>query len=587
MNDEAGARGVRSGGGRPVAGRHAVGCASPPSAIQPTDNERTVGVSRARRRAFGGAPLALSLLLAASCAKKADNADPHPVRFDGTVPVEGAVAADHELASQAGAEVLHAGGNAVDAAIAAALASGVVQPSGSGLGGGGFALVVPPQGEAVVLDFREVAPAGVTMAAYAGGASSTLGGTAVAVPTEGIGLAELHRRFGRASLETIAAPAVRLADAGFPTGTHLADALAGSPDMNVLFLAGNRRPALAEALRAWASTDGEAFRTGWVAQDFVDTSAAHGGWLTMADLAAYKVETRAPLRASLGARTVLTMPPPSSGGVALLQLLGAVKPGVTSLHCEVEAAKHAMADRSAFGGDPAFAHVDVPALLAPARIAATAADCADRTFPPEHYAVPLPPPDDHGTLHISVMDAEGWAVALTTTINTSFGSHLVAPKSGIVLNDEMDDFQTRPGRPNAFGLVQGEANNVQPGKRPLSSMTPTVVLGADGRPELAVGASGGPFIITATWQAMENVLEKGMSAAEAVSAPRWHHQWMPDAALVEAGFAGADELRAHGHDVRIVEKPFCSVQVVTRQGGKFDAASDPRKGGEPAFSAGP
>lgn len=527
------------------------------------------------------------LLLAASCAAhKADNSDPNPVRFDGTVPVAGAVAADHELASQAGAEVLHAGGNAVDAAIAAALTSGVVQPSGSGLGGGGFALVVPPQGEAIVLDFREVAPAGAAMAQFEGGASSTTGGSAVAVPAEGIGMAELHRRFGRASLATIAAPAIRLADGGFPMGRHLADSLAAAPDMNILFQADNRRPALAEALRAWAATDGEAFRTGWVAQDFVDAAQRTNGALSMTDLAAYAVKTRAPLRASFGERTVLTMPPPSSGGIALLQLLGAVSGG-TTIHCEVEAAKHAMADRSAYGGDPDFARVDVPALLAPVRLESMRKDCAETTFPVEHYANPIAAPDDHGTLHISVMDAEGWAVALTTTVNTSFGSHVVATRSGVVLNNEMDDFATRRGQPNAFGLVQGESNVVQPGKRPLSSMTPTVVVGADGRPELAIGGSGGPFIITATWQVLQNVLVKGMTAEAAVAAPRWHHQWMPNAALVETEFGGADTLRAHGHDVRVIEKPFSAVQVVVRNAGGFDAASDPRKGGKPAWERGP
>ncbi len=518
-------------------------------------------------------------------ARKLDNSDPNPVRFDGSTPVAGAVAADHELASQAGAEVLHAGGNAVDAAVAAALASGVVQPTGSGLGGGGFALVVPPRGEAIVLDFREVAPAGASMSAFAGGVSSTLGGAAIAVPAEGIGLAELHRRFGRASLATVAAPAIRLAEGGFPMGAHLSAGLAAAPDMNILFQTGNRRPALAAALRAWASTRGEAFRSGWVAADFVEATVRSGGQLSLADFAAYKVETRAPLRAPLGERTVLTMPPPSSGGIALVQILGATAGGV-SLHCEVEAAKFAMADRSATGGDPSFARVDVPALISPARIAAVRADCGDRTFDPAHYALPLAPPDDAGTLHISAMDGEGWAVALTTTINTSFGSHVVATRSGIVLNNQMDDFSTRLGQPNAFGLVQGESNMVQAGKRPLSSMTPTVVVGADGRPELAVGGSGGPFIITATWQVLQGVLLHGLTAEAAVSAPRWHHQWMPNAVLVESDFAGAEELRSRGHDVRVVEKPFSAVQVVVRTESGFDAASDPRKGGKPAWERG-
>ncbi|MSQ00994.1 MAG: gamma-glutamyltransferase [Myxococcales bacterium] len=530
--------------------------------------------------------LSLLLLALAGCAHKPDDRDLQPVRFGGTVPVAGAVAADHGRASEAGAEVLRAGGNAVDAVIAAALASGVVNPSGSGLGGGGFALVVPPRGSAAVLDFREVAPSGATMAGFAAGGDSVRGGQAVAVPAEGIGLAELHRRYGRASLATIVAPAVALAEQGFERGPHLAAALESAPDMEVLFLSGNRRPSLAAALRAWAETDGEAFRSGWVAQDFVDAVARNGGTLTMADLAAYQPKTRNPLRGQLGERTVLTMPPPSSGGIALLQLAGAVN-SMTSLHCEIEATKHAMADRAAWGGDPDFARVPVDLMLARARIAAIAADCGGHPLAPAHYGTAIPRADDHGTSHISAMDAEGWAVALTTTVNTSFGSHLVATRSGIVLNNEMDDFATRRGQPNAFGLVQGESNEVQPGKRPLSSMTPTVVLGRDGRPELSLGGSGGPFIVTATWQVMKAVLLQGVPLADAVAAPRWHHQWMPDAVMAEAGVLGRDELVALGHDVRTVDKPFSSVQVVARTPTGFAAASDPRKHGAPAYSLGP
>lgn len=528
----------------------------------------------------------LLLLLACAPHPRVDDRDPNPIRFDGSQPVAGAVAADQPLASEAGAEVLRAGGNAVDAAIAAALASGVVQPSGSGLGGGGFAIVVPPRGEAMAFDFREVAPAAARMEDYAAGASSTLGGKAVAVPSQGIGLADLHTRFGRAPLATIAAPAIRLAEEGFPAGPWLTSSLAAAPEMSALLLADNRQPRQAEALRAWASTGGEAMRSGWVAEDFVDTVTRNGGSLTLADLAAYRVEPRTPLRGEFAGRTVLTMPPPSSGGIALLQLAAAVGAD-TSLHCEVEATKHAMADRAAWGGDPAFTPVPVASLLSPGRAAAVRADCAERPFPPEHYSRAAPPPDDQGTLHISVMDAEGWAVALTTTINTSFGSKLISSRSGIVLNNEMDDFATRLGQPNAFGLIQGSQNAVQPGKRPLSSMTPTVVLDANGRPELVVGGSGGPFIITGTWQVMRSMIVSGVSATEAVAAPRWHHQWQPDAVLSEAGFVGNDGLRAAGHDVRIVPNPFSAIQAVRRTAAGFEAGSDPRKGGLPAWSKGP
>jgi gamma-glutamyltranspeptidase/glutathione hydrolase len=496
----------------------------------------------------------------------------------------GVVAADHPLASQAGAELLAAGGNAVDAAVAAALSSGVVQPAGSGLGGGGFAVVAGPGGVSSALDFREVAPAAAARDLFAGGASSREGGLAVAVPAEAFGLIELHARHGRLSLARVAAPAIAQANGGFETGAHLARALVEIPSMQTLFGPENRRTGLARALRALVSTRGRAFRDGWVARDMVDAVRAAGGVLTRADLVAYKVRERPVLRGTYGSRTVLTMPPPSSGGVALLTLLAV---DADSPHCRVEAAKHAMAARAALGGDPDFLPpatqpYDASAALSAARIGAIRADCGPATFPAEHYASMAAPPDDHGTLHISVLDADGWAVALTTTINTSFGSRVVAPASGIVLNNQMDDFTARPGQPNAFGLIQGEANAVAPGKRPLSSMTPTIVLDAAGAPELAAGASGGPFIITATAQVVRAVLDDGVSPAEAVAAPRWHHQWLPDAVLLEPDHPDEAALRAAGHVIKPVTG-FSAVQVAQRlPDGTFRAASDPRKGGAPA-----
>ncbi len=492
----------------------------------------------------------------------------------------GAVAADHILASEAGAAALRAGGNAVDAAIAAALSSGVVQPSGSGLGGGGFAIVVKPDGTANAFDFREVAPAAATATMFSGGASSQTGGLAVAVPAEAFGLVELHHQYGRLPLKRVALPAIHQAERGFETGAHLSESLVQFPGMRSIFGEHNERPGLALALRAFAATDGEAFRSGWVARDFVDTVVANGGVLTMADLTEYVVKPREPLRGAYRDLTVITMPPPSSGGVALLQMLAATN-GVADVSCEVEAAKHAMADRAAYGGDPQFVPVDVAALLSADHLTTFRTDCGATTFPPEHYAPAAPAPDDHGTLHISVIDGDGMAVALTTTINTAFGSRLVAPRSGIVLNNEMDDFATRPGVANAYGLVQGEQNAPVAGKRPLSSMTPTVVLDASGRPFVAIGGSGGPFIITATYQALRNVLDRGMGAETAVAAPRWHHQWLPNVVLAESGMTAADTAAflAHGHDVRPIAKPFSAIQLVIRRDRALDAAADPRKGG--------
>lgn len=502
-------------------------------------------------------------------------------------PPGGAVAADHALASEAGAAMLRLGGNAVDAAVAAALASGVVQPSGSGLGGGGFALVVDARGRSTFLDFRETAPAAASHDMYlTPGTSSQVGGLAVATPAEGIGLIELQHRFGRLTPEQVAAPAVALARDGFAEGAHLHDALKAHGGMQALFVrtpaATLQRPQLAHAIEAWAETDGQAFRDGWVARDFVHAAQAAGGVLALDDLRHYRVRERTALRGSWHGYTVVTAPPPSSGGIAVLQMLEATD-GVAGLPCRVEAAKHAMADRAAFGGDPDHVRVDPSALLAPEHIAAIRADCTGTTYGPAHYGS-VTTPTDHGTLHISTMDANGMAVALTSTINTAFGSEVVAPASGIVLNDEMDDFMTQPGKPNAFGLVQGESNAVGPGRRPLSSMTPTVVLGPDRRPVLSVGASGGPFIITATYQVIEHALLDAMDLTTAVSAPRWHHQWLPDVLTVEDGLSDLDALRSAGHTLRPIPAPFCAVQAVMRTpDGGFDAASDPRKGGAPVI----
>lgn len=495
----------------------------------------------------------------------------------------GAVAADHVLASEAGARMFALGGNAVDAAVAAALSSGVVQPSGSGLGGGGFALVVEPDGTPHFLDFREVAPAAATREMYAAaGTSSRTGGLAVAVPAEGIGLAELLARYGKLSPAAVAQPAFEQADDGFAKGKHLAEALVDHAGMLALFNEQGdvlRRPRLARALKAWGATGGRAFRDGWVAQDFVDAAQAQGGVLTLADLQAYKVQDRVPLTGDWHGYSVITAPPPSSGGFAILEMLGATD-GVDGVHCRVEAAKHAMADRAVFGGDPSFVQVDTTKLLSPEHIAAIRADCAATTFPSAHYGS-IDTAPDHGTLHISVIDDTGMAVALTTTINTTFGSEGIAPRSGIVLNNEMDDFTTRPGEPNAYGLVQGENNAVGPGRRPLSSMSPTVVLGPDRKPVLAVGASGGPFIIDATYQVIENVLLSGMTTTAALAAPRWHHQWLPDKVTIEPGETRGAALMAAGHVLFTLEKPACAVQVVHRlPDGTFDAASDPRKFGE-------
>lgn len=521
----------------------------------------------------------------------------------------GMVAADHPACSEAAAGVLGRGGNAVDGAVAAALACGVVQPSSSGLGGGGFAVVVDAQGAPSVLDFREVAPKAASRDMYVADGvakdASTRGGLAVGVPGEPRGLAALHRRHGRLALEEVAAPAVALAREGFSVGPHLARALGADQSLGTALsreLYGKgipdrgdrvRNAALARTLEAWARSGGEALSSGSLARTLVADAAREGGVLTLDDLAAYAPRDREPVVGTYRGWTVLTMPPPSSGGVVLLQALKVLEAedlpalGHNSgayLHRLAETLQHAFADRARFMGDPDRTEVPVGDLLSEARIAEVRQRFVDsRTFGADWYGMPVDPGTDGGTQHISVVDSSGMAVALTTTINTSFGSKVVVDKLGLVLNNEMDDFVARPGEPNDYGLVGSEANAVAPGARPLSSMAPTVLISPDGTERIVVGASGGPFIITATLQVILNLVDFGLDPSEAVAAPRIHHQWQPQLVFVEKEL-GSDTralLEARGHVLKQLD-PFSSVQVIRWTQGQAEGASDPRKGGWPA-----
>ncbi len=519
-----------------------------------------------------------------------------------------AVSSDHELAAACGAEILAEGGNAVDAAVATALCSGVVQPAGSGLGGGGFAVVVPRGGQdAFALDFREVAPAAAHRDLYRrpdgtlDREGSQTGGLAVAVPSESRGLAHLLAQRGTWSPAAVVAPAVRLASRGFRVGAHLAAALDVTTSAEVHLELGRgeegrvaKRPALATTLRAWGRTGGEDLHTGRGAAAVAAHVQAAGGILTLADLAAVAPTSRELVGVAWGDRTLLTMPPPSSGGVALAQVLQAVDVNALKqdgwgssayYHRLAEAMKHAYADRAHFLGDPDVVDVPVERLLSAERIAAITQDFdPERTHPAAHYAPAVDVVEDAGTLHISVVDADGLAVALTTTINTAFGAELVPPTVGIVLNDEMDDFALAPGVPNAYGLVGTEANAVAAGKTPLSSMTPTVVLDAQGNVELVVGASGGSTIISSTLQVLLGVLVFDLSAEQAVAAPRIHHQWMPDLLFVEPTVPADVQaaLAERGHVIKAVPA-YSAVQVVhVLADGRVEAGADPRKGGRPA-----
>lgn len=544
--------------------------------------------------------LAVSVLLGAA---------PPPARSTG-----GMVAADHRLASAAGASVLQEGGNAVDAAVAAALAAGVVQPAGSGLGGGGFAVVVHPTGDSFVLDFREVAPLASRVDMFTASQdpeASRLGGLAVGVPGEPIGLAELHRRWGTLPLAAVVRPSIALARDGFEVEAHLARALGRAGPAAVVLsrdlfgelavpTEGHRvvRERLANTLEAFAAGGAQALSHGPIGADIVDAVRRAGGILTKEDLETYTPKERNPIVGRYRGWTVVTMPPPSSGGVVLLAVLGALESsdltalGANSaayLHRLTEAMKHSYADRARLMGDPDRIHVPIERMLSPERIREVQRDFdPTTTHDASHYGLLVDPGTDAGTQHISVIDASGMAVALTTTINTSFGSRVIAPDSGILLNNEMDDFVARPGEPNAYGLIGSEANAVAPGARPLSSMSPTILISPDGEERIVIGASGGPFIISSTIQVIVNMIDFGMDPSEAVSVPRIHHQWAPNILLVDTHTSPdtVTALEALGHEVREMDF-FSSVQAIRRNQRAAFGASDPRKGGWPVGAAEP
>ncbi|MEW6267716.1 MAG: gamma-glutamyltransferase [Thermodesulfobacteriota bacterium] len=515
------------------------------------------------------------------------------------------VASDSPLAADAGLEVLASGGSAVDAAIATALAVCVVHPSSCGIGGGGFMVIWDrARREALALDYREQAPALARVELYEENgayvpARSRRGALAVGVPGEVAGLAAAHERFGRLPWRRLFAPAVRLARDGFPVSKHLASqlqrqaqALAADPELARTYLDADGAPwpegavvragALAATLERIANEGPQAFYAGEVADRIVATVQAGGGVLGRDDLARYRPVWREPLEVGYRGARVFTMPPPSGGGPALVlalrtlrrydvEALGLATPTRWQLFAEI--LKHAFADRARASGDPAFDDLPPPARGAPLR----GRLLASRTLPPEQYGTVGVPARDGGTSHLSVIAPDGSAVALTTTINTSFGAMLAVPGTGIVLNNEMDDFSF--DSPNLFGLAPGRTNRIAPGKRPASSMTPTVAV-EDGRGVVAVGASGGPLIVSATIEVLSNVLDFGLPPEAAVAAPRVHHQWQPNVLLVEPGVRPIDReaLARLGHELREIPA-VAAVSLATELPDAVGGAGDPRKGG--------
>lgn len=581
--------------------------------------------------------LALVTLLT-GCAAHPDRAPSHATYTDY------AVACDHVDASRAGARMLEQGGNAIDAAVAASFALSVVRPHSCGLGGGGFMVIHQPRdperseigvGDPLnwVIDYRERAPGGVEYDHFFDlpDDASRFSGHAVAIPGTVAGLLEAHETFGTLPIQDVMAPAIRLARKGYIPGFNgehaieeLARAIDGRNDPGARWLRAtyiDRKPGSrvvnepqARLLEQIAQQGMRAFYTGDNAKAIIDAVQGAEGVMTLEDLRTVDVEyapaITMPVDLNGTAYTFVVMPPPSSGGVAMLetlgilahyhrQMVGHVGTGpldATSprdpvyMHALTECLKMAFADRARQMGDPKFGPLNTHIMLDDAaQRAGAGALHPEHTMPTERYGiVPVTEtgahvPDDHGTSHLSVIDAQGNAVSCTETINLVFGSRIAVPELGIVLNNEMDDFLTRLDTENAFGLTQSQRNLPAPGKRPLSSMSPTIVLDANGEVIAVAGASGGPRIITGTLHALMNALLFGRPAREAVDEPRWHHQWKPDAVYCEPGILDRAKrfLAPLGHEVR-ERKDVGAVQLLVRRNGVIEAASDPRKGGAPA-----
>jgi len=564
-------------------------------------------------------PLILALVLAAPL-----------VSFAQRAPVEatqGLVASAHELASQAGLDILRKGGNAVDAAAATGLALTVVYPFAGNIGGGGFMLIHLADGRSVALDYRETAPASATRDMYVGpdgkvlkgAGSSTVGWKASGVPGSVAGFALAVEKYGsrKVTWAEICEPARRLAAEGHVvsqgTARNLRDNaahLGQFEESKKIYLKDGefRQPGehwvqadLGETFARLQKFGPREFYEGETARRIAAGMAAHGGNITLEDLKNYRVAERTPLRGHYRGHAIVTMPPPSSGGIALLQMFGMLEPfdvgalghsSAAKYHLFAEVMKRAFRDRAEYLGDPDFVKVPVAQLLDPAYIKGRMADFSPDKATPAAAVQPglgkfvaAAPHESNETTHFSVVDAAGNAVANTYTLNGGYGSGVTIPGTGILMNNEMDDFTAQAGTPNMFGLIQGEANAIVPGKRPLSSMTPTIVF-KDGKAVLVTGSPGGPTIINTVLQIISNVLDHRMPVSQAVEAPRIHNQWMPDVVTFERFGMSPDTMalmQAKGHmlpERKSYEGAYqgdgetIAIDPVT---GRLFGAADPRK----------
>lgn len=556
--------------------------------------------------------LLLFFVLAVAAHLPATGASPSPARGP-----RGMVVAPDPVAAEIGRDVLRQGGRAADAAVAIAFALSVTDPMAGALGGGGFALVRSGSGTTVALDFRETAPAALTAEHFldAGGrpvpARATDSGLAVGVPGLVAGLFALHRGHGSLPWAGLLAPAIRLAEEGFPLPRFQAGALVSAeerlrrrapsrelffrPD-GTPFREGDRlvQRDLAKTLRRIAVAGPTGFYEGPVAERIARTVREEGGVLTEQDLLAYRPVSRAPLVGSYRGHTVETFPPPSGGGIALLAILGMLERfdlasagpfSSRTVHRMVEAERRAFADRARALGDPAFVEIPVDRLLDPIRMAERARGIDDERATPSASLSGFSGAGGGETLHFTVADARGNVVSATISLNLWFGSGIVVPGTGVLLNNQIADFSLAPGVSDPYGLVGGNANAVAGGKRPVSSMTPTFVFppGDAPRPRLALGSPGGPTIITTVAQIVSRVVDHGMSLQEAVDSPRFHHQGVPDRIDHERHAFSEDTAEAllrRGHLLRERE-PIGSVQALAWNSSRneWEGAADPRRDG--------
>ncbi|HWJ21318.1 MAG TPA: gamma-glutamyltransferase [Gemmatimonadaceae bacterium] len=534
-------------------------------------------------------------------------------RFEGgqdgaTFGAHAMVASNSALASAAGVEIMKAGGNAVDAAVATGFALAVTLPQAGNLGGGGFSVIRMADGRTAAIDYREVAPLAASRDMYlkpgVAADASVTGPLASGVPGSVAGLTAAQARFGKLTLAQVMAPAIRLAEEGFVVDSafmgslrwdstrfapYAASVAAFYPGGQVPAYGSRfRQPDLARTLRRIAERGADGFYKGETAALFEAEMKRDGGLITRADLERYRPVWRDALSVPYRGYTLITMPPVSSGGTTIAETLNILETydslppfGSTAYtHVLGSAYQRAFVDRNSKLGDPAFVRVPVAELTSKAYARQLRATIADGRYTPTR-SLPAAGNEKTQTTHYAVVDADGNAVSTTTTLNNSFGSAVTVGGAGFLLNDEMDDFAAHPGKPNMFGLVEGAQNEIAPGKRMLSSMSPTIVLDPKGGLLLVVGAAGGPTIITATSQVILNVVDNRMSLADAMRAPRLHHQALPDSLIVERNGlrpAVRDSLAAMGYGF-IERGAIANVNAVMRVPGGWEGMKEPRSVG--------